>query len=217
MAIRLRGGTISADVEVESLTKALRVTQRPLDYGAGGAYKLTSKSGVMADGLAASAPVYAFRVANAGLVAVVRRVRLAAWIVTPATDLAGTAIFDLMVARSWTAADTDGTTDTLTTNNGKLRTSMASIAALSEIRHSSTATLTAGTRTLDAQPIEVVVAEVRNSELGPFFVGNLFERSAHEHPLVLAENEGFVVQATVPSSFTWTFAITTDWDEVATY
>jgi hypothetical protein len=88
---------------------------------------------------------------------------------------------------------------------------------LTEIRHSSTATLTAGTRTKDAQPVDCLLANVGTVANTGFLVspgGILFEKTPQEHPLVLAQNEGFTIEATVPATGTWKWVIITEWDEV---
>jgi len=38
-----------------------------------------------------------------------------------------------------------------------------------------------------------------------------------ESPLVFAQNEGFVVRATVPATGTWQFGVTVAWTEVTAY
>jgi hypothetical protein len=45
----------------------------------------------------------------------------------------------------------------------------------------------------------------------------MFDQRPGEHPLVLAQNEGFVIQATVPATGVWFFAVKADWVEIATY
>jgi len=185
----------------------------PIDYGIGGCYRLTSKSASMAAGLAASSPIYSFRWTSSTLLGIIRRVRLSMWSLGTGFT-AGIGTFDMFVARSWSAADTGGTTDTTTGNNGKLRTAMA-VTVMPEIRHSSTATLTAGTRTLDTQPIEELPVSISNALNTAFLVQQkIFEASQFDHPLVLAQNEGFVLQASVPATGVWGFAITPEWDEV---
>ena len=218
MAINLRGAATGADAEVDLSTKALRATLRPLDYGVGGSFQLTSKSGIMAAGLTAAAPIYAFRNASASLLAVVKRVKISAWSLGTGFT-AGLSTFEMVRAISWTVADTGGAVDVITTVNGKLRSNMASIASLAEIRHSDTATLTAGTRTLDSQPLESLNVNVPVTANFAFVPAptKLFEKMASEFPLVLAASEGFIIRATVPATGTWTFAITPEWDEVASY
>ena len=38
-----------------------------------------------------------------------------------------------------------------------------------------------------------------------------------ESPLVLAQNEGFVIRATVPATGTWQFGCTVTWTELTAY
>jgi hypothetical protein len=190
-------------------------SQYPIDYGIGGCFQLTSKSGSMAAGLAANSPIYAFRWTSIALLAIVRRVRVSCWVLGTAFT-AGIIEFDAMRVHGWTAADTGGVTDTITGDNGNMRTAMPAT-ALSEIRHSSTATLTAGTRTVDTQPIDLMVASavaaVTNQIV--FTRQPVFDKTAaSDHPLVLAQNEGFLIQATVPAIGVWAFSVTPEWDEV---
>lgn len=185
----------------------------PVDYGTGGCYQLTSKSGTMAAGLAANSPIFAFRWTSSTMLALLRRVRISAWSLGTGFA-AGLATFDMYKAASWTVADSGGATDTITSPNGKLRAAMTAT-AVSAIRKSSTATLTAGTRTLDAQALETLVAAITTATNTPFLNrAELFVKPGAEHPLTLAQNEGFVIQATVPATGTWGFAITPEWDEV---
>lgn len=188
----------------------------PIDYGSGGAFHMTSKSGSMAAGLAANSPIYAFRWSSSSMLAVIKRIRLQAWSLGTGFA-AGIATFDLFRASAWTVVDTGGVTDTITGDNGNLRRSMPA-SVLAELRHSSTATLTAGTRTLDSQPLDTLNVGVGTSTNTPFVnPTKLFDKQPGEHPLVLAQNEGFVIQATVPATGLWSFAITPEWDEVQLY
>lgn len=209
--VRAKDISVAQDGSLQTIRHL--TTPHPVDYGVGGCYRLTSKSGVMAAGLAASSPIYAFRWTSSTKLALIRRVRISAWSLGTGFT-AGIALFDMFAERSWTVADTGGTTDTITGNNSKLRTSMGNT-GLSEIRHSSTATLTAGTRTADTQPVDTLVANVPTTVNFSFALGQkIFEASQFDHPLTLAQNEGFVIQATVPATGTWTWAITPEWDEV---
>src|SRR6266481_6335678 len=112
---------------------------------------------------------------------------------------------------------TNATGGTLTTNNGKLRTSFATT-GVSDFRIASTATLTAGTRTLDAQPLASVEFAVSTAiDAGLLPTTDLFRPAIGESPLVLAQNEGFVLQATVPGTGTWVFSARVCWDEVSAF
>ena len=216
--LNLVGINTGAGAEVETATQALRVTQRALDVSSGGSFRLTSRSGIMAAGLAANSPVYAMRNASGTLLTVVNRIRISAWSLGTAFAV-GLGTAELYRATAWTAADTGGVTDVITTVQGKLRTTFNSIASLAEIRHSATATLSAGTRTLDSQPMEALNVSVGTVANTPFIpIGtSILSKEVGEYPLVLAQNEGLVIQMTVPATGTWSFAITAVWDEVTSY
>jgi hypothetical protein len=180
-----------------------------------GSYCMGANTGTMAAGLAGGAPIYSFRYGGANL-AIVRKVLAEANDVTTAF-VAGAAKLDVIPARSFSVSDTGGTAATLTGNNGKLRTSFATT-AVSDLRISSTATLTAGTRTLDAQPIasvEFPVSTAIDAALLP--TTTLYQAQVGESPLVLATNEGFVIQATVPGTGTWSGSVRVCWDEVSAF
>jgi len=185
-----------------------------------GSYAKGLCSGTMAAGLGAAAPVYAFRYTPSvtGSVAVVRRVTLSAG--NAGTGFAaGVANFGLFAARAFTASDTSGTAGTLTGNNGKLKTNQATT-GVGQIMIATTATNTAGTRTLDTDPlgaIEVGVVVAAGAALvAPNSV--LYDpKNGGDFPLQLVNNEGFVIQATVPATGTWTFCVNTQWDEYSQY
>lgn len=217
MAIQVQGNS-GVIAEVENNTRAIRITPRPIDVGALGSYALVGSTGIMAANLAAAAPIYSFRWGDSsGKVALIRTIRMD--MVSLGTGFtAGVGIFELVVARAFTASDTGGTALTPLTNINKRRTSFGSSLA-TDIRISSTATLSAGTRTLDTNPIATirfgVSATVQATQLAqniiwaPDFGG--------EWPLVLAQNEGFIIRATVPGTGTWTADVITEWSEVGSF
>lgn len=215
MAIQIQGnsGTI---LEVEANTRALRVVHRPDDYGSLGIYNKAMTSGTMAAGLAVAANIYQFRWSNATNLCIIRKIRISAG--NAGTGFtAGAGIFNLFPARSFTANGSGGTAGTLTGNNGKLRTSMGTM-LVGDVRISSTAALTAGTWTLDTDPIAAVTTGVQATAgvqiLPPT---DLFYHADNEMPFVLAQNEGFTIQATVPATGTWTFSVQTEWEELASF
>jgi hypothetical protein len=219
MASQIAGNTIGNILEVEAATKAARVTLRPEDYGSLGIYSLAPSNGAtqMAAGLAAASPIFSFRWGNSANLALVKRVVFSAGCAGTAFA-AGVAKFDLIVARGFTASDTGGTSVLPSGNQNKLRTSGMGTTLLTDARISATATLSAGTRTLDANALASIVAGVPNTAgatlVSPFA---MFDQRPGEHPLVLAQNEGFVIQATVPATGVWFFAVKVDWVEIATY
>lgn len=215
MAIQPIGnsGTIA---EVESASRALRMVQRPDDYGSLGIYAGAAQSGTMAAGLAAGANIVSFRNSSAN-VYLVRRVFFNACGNTTAFA-AGVFQINMFVARSFTASDSAGTAFTLTGNNLKRRTSMAT-SGVADIRASATAALTAGTRTLDAQACASLVTGITAAaSLNIIPPGTaLWDQRASEYPLVCAQNEGFVIQATVPATGTWNFSVRILWEELTAY
>lgn len=180
-----------------------------------GSYSMSLASGVIGAGASAGAPVYAFRYTGTG-VAVIRKVTMSAG--DAGTGFAaGVATFQLFAARAFTASDTGGTAATLTTNNGKLRTSFATT-GVGQIMIATTAANSAGTRTLDATPLTGVtlgVVVAAGSPVAGSF--DLFTTGAANYPAVFATNEGFVIQATVPATGTWSMSVTVEWDEYSQF
>lgn len=206
----------STAAEVEVNTKAIRTVVRPNDFGSLGIYSLAGVSGTMAAGLAANSPIYSFRWGNASNLALVRKVLISAGNAGTGFS-AGAATFNMFVARSFTASDTGGTSILPTGNSAKLRTSMGTT-LLTDVRVSATATLTAGTRTKDTNPAASLLLGFQSTAgLQLIFPTAIFEARVSEYPLVLAQNEGFVIEASVPLTGTWTFAVTTVWEELASY
>lgn len=188
----------------------------PQYAGLVGSYSKALTSGTMAAGLAAASPVYSFRYGGTGN-AIIRRVRISATDIT--TGFAATnATFALYAARAFTASDTGGTAGTLTGNNGKLRTTFPTT-AVADIRIASTATLSAGTRTLDTDPLGGVTVGTTTTAGATFLTSGttVLDPVISGFPLSLNNNEGFVVQATVPATGTWVFTVWVDWDEYSTF
>lgn len=218
MAIQItgNGGTVA---EVDGTTfRALRIANRPVDYGALGFYGLNLVTGVMAAALAANAEIFQARWTDATRFAAIYNIGCdgAGGIVAFA---AGVTKFEAMIARGWSADGAGGTAAVMTGNNNKLRTSMGT-SLFGSIRASSTAALTAGTKTLDTQGIGAVLSSV-GVVAGDVVMPNVEIFSAtsvcDNHPIVLATNEGVVVRATVPATGTWTGGVSMRWAEVTAY
>lgn len=217
MGLPIQGGTSGNIAEVAANTNALRVFERPVNVGALGSYTVCAKSGIMAAGLAGASPIYAFlwkpAIVATSLCAI-RRIKMGAWNLGTAFT-AGNWLFDLFVARAFTVQDTGGGAVTLTTNNGKLRTAFATTQAAIQV--SATATLSAGTRTKDANPFRTLAGGIPNTAFSPMLADTtVFNAAPGEWPLIFAgTGEGFVIEATVPATGTWTFGVSIDYDEVA--
>lgn len=210
------GGTSGVLQDVDAITKAARVTQRPIDVGALGSYSASVVSGIMAAGIAGASPILAFRWAPATVptsLALIRRVKLTAWNLGTGFT-AGVFTFNLFVARAFTVQDTGGGAVTLTTNNAKLRTSHAVTQAT--IQASATATLTAGTRVKDTNPLRTISGVVANAAFAAMLPDTeVLSADGSRYPLTLSTGEGFAIEATVPATGTWSWACAVDWDEVA--
>jgi len=224
MGIQIQGNG-GAIAEVDGTTfRAQRSVLRPTDYGALGSYSAAPLGGVIPAALAANSELFQFRWSDATRLAVINKVTLSA-IVTTTFFAAGVPLqFKMIKATGWTVAGSGGTRVTPGTDLKK-RTSMgSSLVAASDIGIITTAALTAGTKTLETTAISMLVApgpitaSLNGLILAPGTV--LFEamQSRGEHPLVLAQNEGFVITSVaVPATGTWMIAVTVDWTEVTAY
>jgi hypothetical protein len=216
MAIQLQGngGTI-AEVDGAGF-RAIRTVNMPLDVNGLGSYRISHLSGTMAAGLAANSEILQYRWTDATRLASIHSVTLDGLSGSATAFAAGFGKVDMFVARSWTVAGGGGTPLTVTTNNGKMRTSHGTT-LVGEIRASVTAACTAGTKTLDTQAVGQIslsfgtVVSVQYANQVSLFDDN------GVHPLILAQNEGFVLRATVPATGTWQFGATIVWSEIAAY
>ncbi len=214
MAVKI-AGSAGPNLEVESNTLAARVVIRPDDYGSLGMYQLGAVSGTIGAGMSANAPIYAFQYTAANL-ALVKRVIISAGN-TSTGFTAGVVTFQLFAARSFTAMDTAGTTITPTSNSNKLRTNMATT-GLGAAMIANTGANSAGTRTLDGQAMASISSSVTATAGTPLLAPYpLLDQRAGDYPLVCAQNEGFVIQGTVPATGTWVFSVVVHWEELSTY
>lgn len=226
MAIQIQGngGTIA---EVDGTTfRAQRITARPLDYGSLGHYRLSMTSGTIAAALAANGELFQFRWTDATRLAVVQKVLISAGANVAATAAALCSL-ECVIARSFSAAGTGGTAATITGNNAKTRTSMGTT-LLGEARMATTAALGAGTKTLDTQGIGNVFIGIGTGAITTAVKLQLVEKidlvevdaPSAQHPIVLAQNEGFVIKngaVAFPATMTWGLSVTVVWAELAAF
>ena len=196
----------------------MNATLMPIEYGIGGVYGHCAKSGTLPNATAmTAAPLYSFffPTGTATLYALVRRVRVSAW--ATGVFAAGLVTFDMYAARAFLVPDSGGLLANLAAYNNQLNTLMAPSRAT--IRIADYTALTPGTRTLDLAPLDRLVVNAPTVVPATFGIQRLplFERHQGEHPLLLAPDEGFVVQVTAPAGGPWSFAVTTEWDEVQVF
>lgn len=226
----IEGGTsaVLADVGAAA-ANPLHVTPKPTPYGTLGHYAITATTGTITAGQAANIQIFHARWTDATRLAIIYEVKLLMFRDITTAFAAGLAEFNLVFARSWTIDGAGGAALTIGSDNNQLRTSMGA-SLFGAIRISTTTLLTAGTSTLDAQDLGKVFCLTTatanamfipsgNSETsggGPGVV--LFERDpASEHPIVLVQNEGIAVRATVPATGTWAASVSMKWAEVTAY
>lgn len=193
MAIQLQGnaGTIA---EVDGTTfRALRVTNRPLEYGALGHYRVSINFSCVAT-QAVNGTIWSMRWGDATRLCIPQYLRIE----TLQTVAATATIFptyQVLVARSFTVSDSAGTAVVLTTNNGKKRTSMGTSLVTDMRQTASAAGLTVGTRTLDANPLIDMPTNLTITTPNPITYRKEIDfTNPNEMPLVLAQNEGLIVR-----------------------
>lgn len=203
-----------------------------------GAYMVNGRTPTYA-GQAAGAPLFSFRWTSSTALAVIQRVRINVATTVTSTTTSGAAERELIVARSFTVSDTGGTAITLTGNNQKMRTSQAT-SLVGDMRAGGP--LTAGTRTLDANPVSSVlswlglnftgldigsggasISTITSGWTGLGGIGMiplLDAVTGQDYPLVLAQNEGFIIRIgkdAQPSGFTQQTYFNITWCEVNAY
>lgn len=223
MSFQLQGnsGTV---VEVGATNRALRIENKPIEYGALGAYAYGGVTGILPAALAANSEIFQFRWTDATRLCVIRKVRISASVSTTFFAAGVPVQIDLVKSTGWSAAGTGGTAISPAALL-KRRTSMgSSLVASGDIRIATTAALGAGTKTLETLSLSSIVAagpitaSLNGTIIGAGTILWQGETADGEHPLVLAQNEGFSIRSVaVPATGTWTAAINVDWTEVTAY
>ena len=125
----------------------------------------------------------------------------------------------MQVARQFTASDTGGTAALFTqTNTGKLRTSMptSAFAGGGQLMIANTGANSAGTRTLDTQAIGFV--QGASTAIGTVLTATpIFQHSPGDYPLILANNEGFIINnvTTMGATGVINLTVNVEWMELA--
>lgn len=198
-------------------------TPGPLPVGQGMAGRLSMTSGVIPAALAANSELFQFRyVTAASRVCLVHGISVSAGANVAATAAALQAL-RATIARAWTAAGSGGTRAVLTGNNQKLRTSHAT-SEVNDAGIATTAALTAGTKVLDAQDIGAVSYGVGTGAITTAVGLPLFPKTnlmgefsgSMAWPIILANQEGFVIRSGLigPATMTWQLAVDVIWSEV---
>ena len=193
MAIQVQGnGGVVAEVDGTTF-RAVRITNRPTDYGAFGMYRVAVTIPLVVT-QAANGTLFSFRWGDATRLCAIQDIRLQC-IQTGAATATIFPTFEVVQARGWTVSDSAGTAITLTTNSMKKRTSMGTT-LVTDIRAAAVAAgLTVGTRTLDANAVLILpTQQTITTPNASLYVADLDMDHGSAHPLVFAQNEGFIVR-----------------------
>jgi hypothetical protein len=220
MAIQIQGnGGVVAEIDGTTF-RAQRSVPKPIDHGALGHYRLATTVALVVT-QAANGTLFSFRWGNATNLCVIQKLRLAL-IQTAAATATIMPSYQVVLARSFTVSDSVGTAITLTGNNMKKRTNMGTT-LVTDIRKSAVAAgLTAGTRTLDAEPILEMPTNSTITTPNAILYEKQLDTDAGDgvHPIVLAQNEGFIVRGPTVvfgAAGTANLAVEVAWAEVAAY
>ena len=161
--------------------------------------------------------------AGSAQIAIIQRITIN-WVMTTGFTTGQQIAFGGYVARSFTGSDSGGTTIALSGNNQKNRTSAqtSQIATGGDMRISTTAALTVGTRTLDSAAFGVTNGWAGTTLLTtgtqPLQQVTLYEEFPGDTPLILQSNEGIVINNLVAlgAAGVMSVAINIEWTESAT-
>jgi len=224
MAIQIQGngGTV-AEVDGTSY-RAVRQSPRPLDAGAFGHYRYGALSGIIPAALAANSEIFQFRWSDATRLCVIEKITISACVTTTFFAAGVPVQIDLVKANTWTAVGTGGTRPAFAALNKKRASMGSSLLGANDVGIITTAALGAGTKTLEGLSISTIVAPgpITASLNGQIIApGTIFfetEVGNAGHPLVLAQNEGFVIRSVaVPATGTWQMSVNVTWAEVSAY
>jgi hypothetical protein len=221
----IQSGVTSDLLTVEPTFKAARTTIRPSEGV--GFYQLGTSTGNLTNTtvLGTNAPLFSMRWAPAnGKLAVIRRVT-AGFVQTVGWTTGAAQQFNLFVARGWTVSDSGGTAITIAANTNKMRTTNdpSLFATPSDVRVATTATFTAGTRTLDTNPIATTVFAASqvaaSSAVYPQQYNIIHDVNSGDHPIVLDNNEGIVFTnvTTWPAAANAQMFFNVEWYETTAY
>lgn len=209
MGVILIGNTSGAGVDADG-DQRLLVSTRPPSYGTSGSFRVSVPTGLVAATLASASPLFSFRWTDATHTAILEYIDVSVSIsaaITTAVPLS----LEAIVARSFTVSDSAGTAVTLTGSNQKDRTSVAT-SLVGDMRAAATATLTAGTRTLDGTGFGGVHfgtgTAVGTTALGKTRIYGYDGAAAH--PIIMVQNEGFVIRTQDTGPATGSFKVRFD-------
>lgn len=223
MAIQVLGNSGTVIGAGEEAAKPLHVVQLPLR---GNQYRLSVFTGTIGAALAADSELFQFRfVSGTKTRALVHKVIFDGLGIVAVATAAGPLGFKMHVARSWSAAGSGGTRIANTGDNMQMETSNP-VSQTNDIGVATTGALTAGTKTKDANAVGQAIGGVGTAAVtayGPTSIvapqALMDSTGAAQSPLVLADQEGFVIQTTHagPAALTYVAGFTVHWSEVTAF
>lgn len=220
MAIQIQGnGGVVAEVDGTTF-RALRITPRPIEYGAFGHYRLADTVALLAT-QALNGTLFSWRWGDATRLAVLGKIKLKCMQTAAATATIMPS-FEVFIARSFTASDSVGTALTLTGNSFKKRTSMGTTLVTDIRKSAAVAGLTVGTRTLDANPIMQLPTQQLITTPNTTLYADEIDIGTGDgnHPYVFAQNEGWIVRGPTVvfgAAGTANLVVDASWAEVSSY
>jgi hypothetical protein len=216
-------GVAGGNLIVDPTFQAVRNSEHPPECL--GAYSLSLVSGaltvVTAGTIGSPQAVYSFRWAPATTtqLCMIRRVEIG-FNTTTAFTTAQSLQYNMVVARTFTASQTGGTSAAFTqTNTGKMRTTMPNTAFVSggNIQISNTAALSGSGFTLDTQFMATINGAVTGVVGAIMPVAPIFQHQPGDYPLILANNEGFIINngQTMGAAGVGNLIVSVEWMELA--
>jgi hypothetical protein len=225
VAIRGSGPQENIEAQVDPTFQSLRVTLRPLEWNlpglAGGGHFFASGASGALSGVGANGPIFSVRWTDTAHYLVLKRLALVYYLTT-AYGTAQMNDFDLVRVTGFTASDSAGNA---VTPQRKRNANMGS-SLVADCRMSSTAVLTAGTRTIDAASVRYVADGPPNVAIPTATLGVprqelvLYDNKDFAvHPLVLGANEGFLVRMVTAMGASGVIKayVQAEWAEVAQF
>lgn len=223
MGIQLIGSDGNIIGGGETADAPLHTAQMP---SLGNWYRYSGYTNTIPAALAANSEVFQFRfLSGSKTLALVYRVVLEGFALVTAATAAGPLGFELVPARGWTVAGTSGTRIATTLSNLKTRTSLVP-SQINDIGiATSGAALGVGTKTLDANAqggglISIGTGAVTTFEIIATGPADMYSApDGGNQPLVLANQEGFVIRTTHigPATLTYAVRFGVVWVEVADF
>lgn len=222
MAIQLlsEGGKVFAGRE-----EARSPQQSSLVPFGGNFYRYSGFTGTIGAALAANSELLQFRfLAGTKTFALITKVIFDGMGIVAVATAAGPLGFQLVPARAWTVAGSGGTRIAVSGDNLQMETAIGN-SQVNDLGIATTGALTVGTKTLDANGQGQAIGGVGTGAVtiyGPTSLvmpQPLFDSISGRMPLVLANQEGFVVRTTHvgPTALTYVAGFTIEWCEVTTF